>query len=104
MAIMKKSKRKDLTREDAEKELARIQQELVAEISSRGSSGKPKNSGKFREMKRFRATLLGFLSQKAKLPALAKPGAKAMSKPAGKNASKVSKVFKAPDKALIEKS
>ncbi len=94
MAVMKKSKRKDLTREDAQKELSRIEQELRAELSTRGSSGKPKNSGKFREMKRFRATLLGFLSQKSKPAAPSAPVKPAAS--ATKPAAKSLKVQKAP--------
>ncbi|HLD75489.1 MAG TPA: hypothetical protein VI874_00595 [Candidatus Norongarragalinales archaeon] len=65
MAIMKKSKRKELTREDAQSELTRLEREIQAEVSARGSQGKPKNSGKFREMRRFRATLLQLLAQKA---------------------------------------
>ena len=64
MALLKKSKRKEMTRDDAQTELSRIQQEISAELSIRGSSGKPKNPGKFREMKRLRATLLEILSSK----------------------------------------
>lgn len=67
MAIMKKRKRAELTLEDINHEMAKALQEIRAEDSSRANTGRPKNPGKYRELKRWVATLKMMLSKKAPL-------------------------------------
>lgn len=64
MALIRKSKLKELTPSDLQAELAKVRSELRAEAAAKGSGQKPKNPGRYKELRRMIARLLTKLHQK----------------------------------------
>jgi len=64
MAIIRKSKFKEMTTADLQTELGKVRAELRAESQAKGSGQKPKNPGRFKQLRRAIARLLTKLHQK----------------------------------------
>ncbi|MBI5226324.1 50S ribosomal protein L29 [Candidatus Micrarchaeota archaeon] len=64
MAIIQKSKLNDMTSADMEAELQKVRSEYRAEMAAFGSSGKPKNPGRYKELRRMVARLITKMAQK----------------------------------------
>ncbi len=64
MAIIQKSKLNDMTSTDLETELAKVRSEYRAEMAAKGASGKPKNPGRYKELRRMVARLITKMAQK----------------------------------------
>ncbi|MBI2444945.1 50S ribosomal protein L29 [Candidatus Micrarchaeota archaeon] len=64
MAIIQKSKLKEMTATDMQTELSKVRSELRAEIAAKGSGQKPKNPGRYKQLRRMIARLITKLNQK----------------------------------------
>jgi ribosomal protein L29 len=64
MALVKKSDLRVMPLAELQKKLAEIEDELLAELRTRKSSGKPANPGKYREMRKLRARIKTLLSKR----------------------------------------
>ncbi len=63
MALIQKSKLKDMTAQDVQTELSKVRSELRAEIAAKGSGQKPKSPGRYKQLRRMVARLLTKLHQ-----------------------------------------
>lgn len=63
MALIQKSKLKDMTRNDMQAELTKVRSELRAEVAAKGSGQKPKSPGRYKQLRRMIARLLTKLHQ-----------------------------------------
>lgn len=64
MALIQKSKLKEMTTQDLQTELEKATSELRAETAAKGSGQKPKNPGRFKQLRRMIARLSTKLHQK----------------------------------------
>ncbi|MDP2717242.1 MAG: 50S ribosomal protein L29 [Candidatus Micrarchaeota archaeon] len=64
MALIRKSKLRDMTVDDLKSEYAKAALEYHAESAARAGSQKPKNAGRYKALRRLKARILTLLSQK----------------------------------------
>ena len=64
MALVKKSELHAMSVAEMQKKLVETEDELLAELRTRKSSGKPANPGKYREMRKLRARIKTLLSKR----------------------------------------
>lgn len=64
MALVRKSELNAMPVAEIQKKLGEIEDELLAELRTRKSSGKPANPGKYREMRKLRARIKTLLSRR----------------------------------------
>jgi ribosomal protein L29 len=64
MALVKKSELRAMPLAELQKKLADAEEELLAELRTRKSSGKPANPGKYRELRKLRARIKTLLSKR----------------------------------------
>ncbi|MEM0475297.1 MAG: 50S ribosomal protein L29 [Candidatus Norongarragalinales archaeon] len=64
MALVKKTELRGMSNADLQNKLAELEAELLAELRTRKTSGKPANPGKYREMRRLRARIKTLLSKR----------------------------------------
>ncbi len=65
MALIRKSKLKEMTLNDMEQELKKTRSELQSENASRATGGKPKSPGRVRQLRRLVARLTTLMRQKS---------------------------------------
>ena len=64
MAIIRKSKLKEMQTQALQVELGKVRSELRAETAAKGSGQKPKSRGRYKELRRAIARLITKLSEK----------------------------------------
>ena len=64
MAIVRKKDLKQMPEAELNAKLKEIQKELAAERSTAKSSGKPSNAGRLKELRKVKARIFTFLTQK----------------------------------------
>ena len=65
MAITRKKDLKKLSVSELKAKLSEMESLIASEVHSMKASGRPSNSGKYREAKRLKARILTFLTAKA---------------------------------------
>ena len=64
MALVRKSELRAMPVAELQKKLGEVEDELLAELRTRKSSGKPANPGKYRELRKLRARIKTLLSKR----------------------------------------
>ncbi len=64
MAVIRLKELKEKTPEELQAELLKMQKEISAEYASIKTTGRPKNAGKYKEMKRVKSRIMTLLHQK----------------------------------------